>query len=227
MSDFFQVFALERRLGIDVAALQRRFYELSRQWHPDFHQAAAPAEQARALEESARVNAAYRALRDPIARVEYLIRLEAVRAEAARSPGRRGDGRETQEGAAVKPKAPPELLAEMFEIQEALEAVRAEAVRRGEPEIEDAKAGSLDDATRASLAAQRQALAARRADIEARIVGPLSRAWDAAAPGARPAALAALREALATRAYLRTVIDDLGTALGEGDEETHVAHRRD
>ena len=69
MSDFFEVFGLERRLAIDVAALQRRFYELSRRWHPDFHQAAAPAEQARALEESARVNAAYRALRDPLARV--------------------------------------------------------------------------------------------------------------------------------------------------------------
>jgi len=197
MSDFFQVFGLERRLGIDVAALQRRFYELSRQWHPDFHQAAAPAEQARALEEAARVNAAYRALRDPISRVEYLIRLE--------------EGRDTREDALVKPKAPPELLAEMFEIQETLEQARAV---------------SLDDATRASLMAQRQALAARQADAEAHVVGPLSQAWDAAAPGDRPRALAALKEALATRAYLRTVIDDLGNALGEGHEETHVAHRR-
>jgi molecular chaperone HscB len=195
VTDFFQVFGLERRLGIDVAALQRRFYELSRQWHPDFHQAAAPAEQARALEESARVNAAYRALRDPLARVEYLIRLE--------------EGRATKEGAAVKPTAPPELLAEMFEIQEALAAVRAEAGGRGEP----------DDATRASLAAQRQALAARRADAEARLVGPLSRAWDAAAPADRPRALAALKEALATRAYLTTVIDDLGAALEDGRED--------
>ena len=66
MSDFFEVFGLERRLAVDPAALQRRFYELSRQWHPDFHQGKSEAEQARALEESARVNAAYRALRDPI-----------------------------------------------------------------------------------------------------------------------------------------------------------------
>jgi hypothetical protein len=42
----------------------------------------------------------------------------------------------------------------------------------------------------------------------------------------RPGALAALKEALATRAYLRTVIDDLGAALGEGTEETNVANRR-
>ena len=198
MNDFFTVFGLERRLAVDGAALQRRFYELSRHWHPDFHQAAPADEQARALEESARVNAAYRALRDPLARVEYLIRLE--------------EGRDTKEGAAVKPKAPPALLAEMFAIQEALE---------------EARAGALDDATRAGLAGQRDGLRARMADVEGQVVGPLSRAWDDAPVGERPAALAALKEALATRAYLRTVIDDLGTALGEGTEETHVAHRRD
>jgi molecular chaperone HscB len=197
MSDYFETFGLERRLGLDVAALQRRFYELSRQWHPDFHQAAPPAEQARALEASARVNAAYRALRDPVARVEYLIRLE--------------EGRETREDAAVKPKAPAALLAEMFEIQEALEETRA---------------GALDEATRTSLTAQRDALRARLAETETRLAGPLSRAWDAAAPAERPAALGALKEALSTRAYLSTVIDDLGAALGEGTEETDVANRR-
>jgi molecular chaperone HscB len=196
MSDFFQVFGLERRLAVDTAALQRRFYELSRQWHPDFHQARPPAEQARALEESARVNAAYRALRDPLARVEYLIRLE--------------EGRETREGAAVKPKAPPDLLAEMFEIQESLE---------------EARSGALDDTARATLTEQRDALRTRMAEAERRVTGPLSQAWDAAAPGERTAALSALKDALATRAYLRTVIDDLTAALGE--EETHVAHRRD
>jgi len=198
MNDFFQLFGLERRLAVDTAALQRRFYELSRQWHPDFHQLQPPAEQARALEESARVNAAYRALRDPIARVEYLIRLE--------------EGRETREGAAVKPKAPPDLLAEMFEIQESLE---------------EARGGALDDATRVTLTGQRDALRERMAAAERRLAGPLSQAWDVAAPADRAAALTALKEALATRAYLRTVIDDLTAALGEGHEETHVANRRD
>jgi molecular chaperone HscB len=184
VTDHFAVFGLERRLGIDTAALQRRFYELSRRWHPDFHQAAPPAEQARALQESARVNAAYRALRDPIARVDYLVRLE--------------EGRDTREGATVKPAAPAALLAEMFEIQEALE---------------EARRGRLDEAARATLAEQRDALVARQAAGEGRLSGPLSQAWDAAAPADRPAALAALKEALATRAYLRTVIDDLGAVL--------------
>jgi len=100
----------------------------------------------------------------------------------------------------------------MFEIQEALE---------------EARTGVLDDGTRATLGAQRQALKARMAEAEGQIAGPLSQAWDAAAPADRPVALAALREALATRAYLRTVVDDLGMALGEETEETHGAHRRD
>src|SRR5262245_24823876 len=96
----FEVFGLPRRLAIDAAELQRKFYELSRQSHPDFHQSAPPERQAEILEASARLNAAYRALRDPIARIEYLVRLE--------------EGRQTREGATVKPKAPPELLEEMF-----------------------------------------------------------------------------------------------------------------
>ena len=194
--NFFEVFGLERKLGIDEAALRRRFYELSRQHHPDFHQAAPAEAQARALEASARVNAAYRALRDPIARVEYLVRLE--------------EGRESKGGDAVKPKAPPELLAEMFEMQEALQ---------------DARMGGLDETARATLADQRTRLAERQTAEEARIVGPLSAAWDAATAADRLTLLTAFKEALATRAYLRTVIDDLTETLG-GTEEGHVAHHR-
>jgi len=194
--DHFEVFGLPRRLAIDTAELQRRFYELSRRYHPDFHQAAPPEEQARALEASARLNAAYRALRDPIARVEYLVRLE--------------EGRDTKEGATVKPKAPPELLEEMFEIQEALA---------------EAKAGGLDEAGRAALVVQRDRLMARLGDEETRLVGPLSQGWDASQPAERQRVLAAMKEALAIRAYLRTVIDDLNDALGES-QEGYVTYRR-
>ena len=150
------------------------------------------------------MNAAYRTLRDPIARVDYLVRLE--------------EGRETREGAADKPKAPPVLLQEMFEIQEALAEARAETT-----------SGTLDDATRATLAGQREGLRARLRDEDARVSGPLSARWDAAAPAERAAVLAAFKEALATRAYLRTVIDDLAEALGEGDSsegDKSVAHHR-
>ena len=194
--DHFEVFGLPRRLAIDTAELQRKFYELSRRHHPDFHQTAPPEEQARELEASARLNAAYRALRDPILGVEYLVRLE--------------EGRDTKEGATVKPKAPPELLEEMFEIQEALA---------------EAKAGGLEGAGRAVLVAQRDRLTARLRDEEARLVGPLSQHWDASPPAARQRGLAAMKESLAIRAYLRTVIDDLTDALGE-NQEGYVTNRR-
>jgi len=194
--NYLEVFGLPRRLAIDADELQRRFYALSRQHHPDFHQGATGEEQAKALEASALVNAAYRTLRDPIARIEYLLRLE--------------EGRETAEGATVKPKAPPELLEEMFETQEAMQ---------------DATAGGLDAAARATLLAQRERLRQRHQAEEHRLCGTLSQAWDDAPEGDRPSVLAALREALATRAYLRTVINDLSVALGE-DEESLVSNRR-
>jgi molecular chaperone HscB len=194
--DFFEVFGLPRKLGIDAAELQRRFYALAREHHPDFHQAAPADERARVEETAALVNAAYRTLRDPIARADYLVRLE--------------EGRETREGDTDRPKAPPALLQEMFEIQEALA---------------EAKAGTLDDATRATLDEHRERLRARLGDEETRLAGPLSARWDAAAPAERPAVLAAFKDALATRAYLRTVIDDLADALGER-EDASVSHRR-
>jgi molecular chaperone HscB len=193
--NFFEMFDLPRRLAIDGDELQRRFYALARRTHPDFHQAVPPAERATVEERAALVNAAYRMLRDPIARVDYLVRLE--------------EGRSTKEGSESRPKAPPALLAEMFEIQEALA---------------EAKAGALDDATRATLGEQRDRLRERYAAEEARLRGPLAARWDAASEAERPAALAALKDALAARAYLRTVIADLAEALGE--EESGVAHHR-
>ena len=193
--NFFEVFELPRRLAIDGEDLQRRFYALARRTHPDFHQSARPAERAAVEGRAALVNTAYRTLRDPIARVDYLVRLE--------------EGRSTREGSEARPKAPPALLAEMFEIQEALA---------------EAKTGPLDDGTRASLVEQRDRLRERYGAEEARLTGPLAARWDAAAPAERPAALAALKEALAARAYLRTVINDLAEALGE--EESGVAHHR-
>ena len=51
--DYFEVFGLPRKLTIDGAALQQRFYELAREHHPDFHQSAAPEQRARAEEASA------------------------------------------------------------------------------------------------------------------------------------------------------------------------------
>lgn len=196
-SDYFEVFGLPRKLGIDLDELQRRFYELSRRVHPDFFQTATPAEQARSLEQSALINRAYRTLRDPVSRVEYLIQLE--------------EGRETREGAGVKPKAPTDLLEEMLEVQEALH---------------EAKAGGLDDATRQRLRDERARLVERRSAEEAALLA-LAREWDAAVEGNgdRQRLLERMKEVLATRAYLNTVVNDLSEALGE-EIGANVSHRR-
>jgi molecular chaperone HscB len=197
MSDYFEVFGLPRKLQVDLEALQRRFYDLSRRHHPDFHHGENAATQAQALEASALVNRAYRALRDPVARVAYLIALE--------------EGREVREETTAKPQAPMDLLAEMLEVQEALE---------------DAKSGGLTEETTARLRSERQRLEDRRRAEEAALIAGAPE-WDAAVDAGRDREplLGRFKQRLAARAYLSTVIDDLTQALGE-DEGSHVAHRR-
>ena len=197
MTDYFTVFGLPRKLTVDVDALQRRFYELSRQHHPDFHQGTDAANQAETLARSALVNRAYRALRDPLPRVEYLIALE--------------EGREVREGAAEKPKAPRELLQEMLEVQETLEEAKAEGMSGEAAERVREERARLE----ARYAAEAEAVAGRAAE------------WDRLvdAGGDRKPLLEWFKQRLATRAYLRTVIDDLSDALGER-EESDVSHRR-
>ena len=197
IDDYFAVFGLPRKLTVDAEALRARFYELSRAHHPDFHQGADAEAQAETLARSALVNRAYRALRDPLARVEYLVALE--------------EGRDTREGATERPAAPRELLAEMMEVQEALE---------------EAKAAGMDEGARARLREERERLQGRKRAEEDAIVGRAAD-WDAAlGSGAdRRPLLEWFKARLAARAYLRTVIDDLSEALGE-DLESHVSHRR-
>jgi molecular chaperone HscB len=197
VTDYFTVFGLPRKLVVDGPALQRRFYELSREHHPDFHQGAAAARQAEALAQSAMVNRAYRALRDPLSRVEYLIALE--------------EGREVREGATDKPKAPRELLMEMLEVQEALE---------------EAKAEGMGDEARRRLREERARLEGRYAAEAEAIVGRGAE-WDRLVDegGDRKALLEWFKQRLAARAYLHTVIDDLNDALGER-EESDVSYRR-
>lgn len=193
--DYFAVFGLPRKLALDAEALQRRFYELSRRHHPDFHQGASPAAQDDALATSALVNRAYRTLREPLARVEYLVALEG--------------GARSGEGGSVKAKPPMDLLEEMMEVQEGLV---------------EARAAGLGGEERARLAESRARLLDRYRAEEAVVIGRFGD-WDGGDELARPALIAWFKERLAARAYLRTVIDDLGEALGE-DTESHVAHRR-
>jgi len=197
MTDYFEVFGLERKLQVDLDALQRRFYALSRQHHPDFHQMADEGEQAAAWERSALVNRAYRALRDPLSRLAYMIGLE--------------DGPDPRADDKVRPQPPMDLLEEMLEIQETLE---------------EAKSSGLNGETTDRLNRERQDLMDRQAAGESATIGRFAE-WDRVTEtgGDTKPLLAWFKQALAHRAYLRTVIDDLRDALGEG-QESDVSHRR-
>jgi molecular chaperone HscB len=106
--NFFQFFGLESKLRVDAETLQKRFYELSRQWHPDRFGRKSAAEQAEALEATSILNDGYRTLKDPVKRAEYLLKEEGFPIGEQRSKD-----------------VPPELLEEVFELNMMLEELKS------------------------------------------------------------------------------------------------------
>src|SRR5438874_11826419 len=119
--DYFTFFRLPRKLNIDITRLQREFYELSRKLHPDLYGQTSKQEQEWSLEQSSRLNDAYRILKDPIRRTEYLLKLEGVELEG-QSKAATEEARKTGE---KKQIVPPDLLEEVFELNMQLEEFRA------------------------------------------------------------------------------------------------------
>jgi len=114
-ADYFQVFGLQRRLNIDTPDLERAFYRLSRKLHPDMYARANQDEQEWSLRNASLLNDAYRTLKDPISRTEYLLRLEGVEIEQ--------ESKQSQDR--VNPsRVPPDLLEEVFELNMQLEEMR-------------------------------------------------------------------------------------------------------
>jgi molecular chaperone HscB len=74
----FDLLGLPACFRIDAAALERAYRALQSDVHPDRHVGGTDAEKRLALQASARVNEAYRALQDPVARAEYLLHLRGV-----------------------------------------------------------------------------------------------------------------------------------------------------
>jgi len=103
-ADYFEFFGLPERLDIDLVDLEKRYYALSRQWHPDRFARKSPAERDEAEQNTALLNDAYRTLKDPVRRAEYVL-------------GRNGLSASQQ-------SAPPDLLEEVFELNMALEELR-------------------------------------------------------------------------------------------------------
>lgn len=122
MSGYFELLGLTPALNLDLAGLQKSFYERSRQWHPDRFARKSEAERRHALEMSSQLNDAYRTLRDPVQRALYVLSQEGFESGPERSA-----------------EVPPELLEEVFEFNMALEELRGgdSSVR---PQLEAARA---------------------------------------------------------------------------------------
>jgi len=121
--DYFTYFGLPRKLHVNVAALEKEFYDLSRQLHPDLFARAEAREQQWSVEQSSLLNDAYRTLKDPIKRTEYLLRLEGVELEE-QSKSATDKARET--GQVKKQVVPADMLEEVFELNLQLEQLRAQ-----------------------------------------------------------------------------------------------------
>jgi molecular chaperone HscB len=192
--DYFAIFSLPPHLTIDLPALEKSFYALSRKLHPDRFASQSP--------ESSRLNDAYRTLKDPIARTEYLLKLEGVEleeqskaaTEAARTSG-------TQK----KQVVPEDLLEEAFELNMQLEEMRAAK-----------KFGEADPQLRRDLEAAKSTFDAKLAAADADLA-QLHTQWDAALDAGDSAAKAAARDAMVAllnrRSYLRNLVRDVNQAL--------------
>ena len=182
--DYFSFIGLPRKLQIDAADLERRFRTLSRQFHPDYFYNASPAERRASLERSSCLNDAYRTLKNPVMRVEYLLDCEGIAAKGS---------------AASATQVPPALLEEVFALNEELDEIRA--LRQG---------GAPVDHWKGRLERARQPIDAKRTAHE-RDLQHLAERWDALLDGAaseheRRDVLTALRDRLLERNYINNLL---------------------
>jgi molecular chaperone HscB len=187
--DHFSLFGLPRKLWIEMSALEQKFLQLSWKLHPDNFVNAAPAEQERSLKESSQLNDAYRVLSDPVARVEYLLEIEGTRKEGEH-----------------KQQAPPELLEEVFELNESLD------------ELREAKSSGGDLATlRARLESAQKHFQETLGEVDADLQTAATQ-WDAAidanaGDNDRKAIMVRLNELLNRRSYIRNLVNKVEKEL--------------
>ncbi|MEO8736344.1 MAG: Fe-S protein assembly co-chaperone HscB [Edaphobacter sp.] len=202
MSNYFEVFGLPSKLQIDTEPLEKQFYALSRKLHPDRFASKPMEEQEAALAQSSQLNDAYRTLKDPILRTQYLLKLEGVELEE-QSKAATDAARTT--GEQKKQIVPAELLEEVFELNMQLQEMRA-ARQMGEDEPE----------LRRDLMTAKDSFDAKMVETQAELEGLWAR-WDAAIELADEAGKAAARDAMVTllnkRSYLRNLVRDVNEAL--------------
>jgi molecular chaperone HscB len=189
-TDFFSFFGLPRMLQLDEAALEHEFYALSRKLHPDVYSRSTAREQAWSLEKTSQLNDAYRTLKDPISRTEYLLMLEGIQLE---EQSKIATEQARAFGTEKKQTVPAELLEEAFELNMLLE---------------EAKMGGVDDDLRGQLNATREGLTTRLNTMQ----DELRAAWKQWDSGDSEAT-AQMVDVLNRRSYLRNLLRDINDVL--------------
>jgi len=185
--DYFALFDMPRKLWIDMGGLEQKFLQLSWKLHPDNFVHATEQERELSLKRSSELNDAYRTLRDPIARVEYLLAIEGQRKEGEK-----------------KQQAPPELLEEVFELNESLD------------ELREAKASGDDlSALKSQLQEAEKNFQEKLGEVDAQLQAA-AREWDAAPDAdaaARAKIMACLNDLLNRRSYIRNLVTNVQKEL--------------
>jgi molecular chaperone HscB len=181
-SDYFAMFEIPRKLGLEMGALEQKFLQLSWKLHPDNFVNASPEEREISLKRSSELNDAYRTLRDPVARVEYLLAIEGSRKEGEN-----------------KQQAPANLLEEVFELNESLD------------ELREARAASADTGTlKLQLEVAEKNFQEKLDEVDKQLRDS-AREWDKSLDAkanepARQQVTAQLNELLNRRSYIRNLV---------------------
>jgi molecular chaperone HscB len=202
-TNYFQVFGLPRGLALDTGALEQEFHRLSRRLHPDRFARATANEQQWSLANTALLNDAYRTLRDPILRTEYLLSLQGIQLE---EQSRAATDLAKSTGTQKKQVAPPDLLEEAFELNMALEEMREAIESQAEP----------DPNVLADLETARTKFTAMLAETQQHLES-LWTQWDAAVDAsddtAKDSAKQAMVALLNRRSNIRNLVRDVNAAL--------------
>ncbi len=190
--DYFSVFGLEPRLNLDLAALEHEFHRLSRKVHPDRFARAGENERQWSLADTALLNDAYRTLKDPLHRTEYLLKLQGAEI------GEEHSGKDRKDPSRV----PADLLEEVFELNMQLEEMRM-ARKMGETNAE--LQTSLEQAKRKFDGLQDEV----DQDLRKRWL-----AWDEGDAAARKKAERTMVALLDRRRYLSNLVRDVTETLG-------------
>jgi molecular chaperone HscB len=200
--DYFSVFGLAPRLNIDLSALEQEFHRLSRRLHPDRFARASENEKEWSLADTALLNDAYRTLKDPLRRTEYLLKLEGATTTLLQSQEkiRNQEKIQNQEKSS---RAPTDLLEEVFDLNMQLEEMRrSKELGQEDPELKE----SLQQ-SKGKLQGLVEAV-----DLDLRAQWAI---WDAGDAAARRPALHAMVALLDRRRYLSNLVRDVTEILGD------------